>query len=438
MVTGRCLVCDSTDKWENVDKYRRENKGMHICNGCGFVSYPERFKTDQDAKDYYKEDYRRPPDHRAIATGQRKLHMHAHFLKDIFKEWTDKKIKPVVCDVGAAFGMYLNWVRQNFPEAELHGTEFTLSHRRVAFHEYGLKLALDFNKDLKYDLISTYKVAEHQVDADKRLREYALALKDDGYLYISVPTWFNYMENPGNDNWDLSYYYHPDHINVWSIPLFEEVLRKSGLEIIKQDHVMYGDTYLCKRNDEVMKLAPKYEDPKNIKEQLSRIKKADDYFMAQKFIEACKEWPQFPKAWYLAYEQDRAKAHKQQGTPPWEYVKGRYLDPALKSCPDHLQVLRFVAEVHMRYSRFEEAISFIKRALELRPNNGVFLLILSHCYRALSGASNDSSLRIKLLEESRNCSRYLREIDFSIMNEATNWIFSDNANIPTPMEVNHG
>ena len=104
----RCVVCDTKGDWEKVDQYRLKPSGMHICKNCGFVFYPEKYMSEDEAKAYYKEDYRKPPNVGNAFTGQRKLHMHSHFLSDIMQKWKDEgKEKPVVCDVGAAYGMFL-------------------------------------------------------------------------------------------------------------------------------------------------------------------------------------------------------------------------------------------------------------------------------------------------------------------------------------------
>lgn len=431
----RCLVCDTTDKWENVDKYRKSDKGMHICGNCGFVTYPERFKSVQEAKDYYHEDYRNPPSIGNFQTGQRKIQMHRTFLTPLIERWKKEEKKPLVCDIGAAYGMFLAWMKQNVPGSEVTGTEFTQSYRRNAYHEYNVPLTVDFDDTKKYDLIASYKVAEHQVDADKFLKQYKECLTKDGLIYVSVPVWFGEMKNSGNDDWDIEYYYHTDHINVWTRKLFEVVLKKVGLEVIQEDHVMYGSTYLCKRNDELMKEVPVYEDPEKIKELMDNTKKANDFYERRQFTEAVNAFPNFPKAWTLRYEQDRSVAHKQQGAPPWEFVKTNYIEPALKACPSELQVLKMAADICMRYDKYKDATDFINAALEIRPNNAALEFLMAHCLRGIAGKTEHKEDRLKLLETARDYTRKIREVDPALRDEATNWIYQDNAHLPTPLEV---
>jgi SAM-dependent methyltransferase len=252
----RCPVCE-TNKWTNVDHLRIAAKGMHICDNCGFVSYPKAYKTEDEIKAHYETNYRQCPSVQNAFTGQKKLHIHSAFLTPLLKEWKDKGFKdPVIGEVGAAYGMFLNWIRGHFPEADISGTEYTRSYRRNAWWEYGIKLDVDFDLTKKYDLITSFKVAEHQLDIDLRLREYAQALKPEGFLYISVPLWFHRMTNFGAEGFDLEYYYDKNHINVWTRDHFEYLLSKAGLEIIRTDEWLYDSTYLCKRNDAVIGTKP--------------------------------------------------------------------------------------------------------------------------------------------------------------------------------------
>ena len=155
----RCVVCSSND-WENVDEYRDLQKhdgkdvGMSICKTCGFVSYPEKYKTDEEIKEYYRKDYRGgPPTYGNIVTGRRKLGYHEHFLKEVILKWRDDKVKPVIGECGSAIGMVMHWFKQVVPGCEVHGTELTTNYRRVAKNEYGIELKEDFDLTKKYDLI---------------------------------------------------------------------------------------------------------------------------------------------------------------------------------------------------------------------------------------------------------------------------------------------
>jgi len=431
-----CPVCDTVGKWKNVDQYRKKAEGMHLCEHCGMVFYPEKYMSETEAKAYYENDYRKPPNWGNLTTGLRKVEMHRHFLNDLMTKWkTDKNDAPVVSDIGAAYGLFLNWVKSHFPDADVSGTEFAKAYRRNAYHEFGIELTKDFDMTKKYDLIASFKVAEHQLDVKKRLREYVECLKPDGLMYISVPTWFDKMTNFGLDGFDLEYYYHPDHINVWTKTLFETVLKKVGLEIVKFDDVMYDETYLCKRNDSLIEAFPLYEDAKDIEQRLANIQKADKAYETRDFEAAIKYFPNFFEAHQARYEITRKKPHEGQEVEPLKYIEENYLKPCFDACGDSLNALRFATDIYMRYDDFAEAIKYIEQSLKVRPNNGSFLMALSHCYRQLALRTKDTKQKLDLLTQARDVSKYIRDVDIQSKVESTNWIYQTNSELPTPNEL---
>ena len=132
----QCPICRSADsKWKNVDTFRAKPEGMAMCEHCGFISYPERYKSKAEIFEYYKKEYRAAPTINNIYTGERKIQYHGHFLGDLFNEWKKQKRKDiVVVDIGSAFGMFLNWVKHQLPNAEVLGVELTTSFVRNAWH----------------------------------------------------------------------------------------------------------------------------------------------------------------------------------------------------------------------------------------------------------------------------------------------------------------
>lgn len=425
----RCLICDTDGNWENVDHCRIKPSGMSICKTCGFVSYPDH-KTEDEIKEFYKSEYRAAPSVSNLYSGQRKLHFHEAFLRDIFTEWKKDNKDPVIFEDGAAYGMVLNWMRGVFPNGSFSGSELTTTYKRVAFHEFQLKLDDDFDDSKKYDLIMSYKVAEHQLDVDKKLRKMATSLKDDGLLYISVPCWFHRMYNFGASGFDIEYYYSTSHINAWTRKLFETLLKKCGLEIIKEDHNMYDETYLCKRNDELMKVAPEYEDWKDILTRMEAIKKSYELFEEQKFDEAIAVYPNFPLAHVSRYEMTR----KQMDSKGFEKIFEECVAPAIKACPNCADMMLFAADICMRYDKFEEAIKYLEQLLEFQPNIPVALQNLSYCFRSMSNAAQDIKTKLRFQAEATKVTRYLKTISMQAMSDAVNWIYADLSQIPTPYE----
>lgn len=425
-----CSICGADD-WRNVDEYRLKPDGMAMCMRCGFVTYPSRIAASADVKEFYRAEYRQAPTVQNVYTGQRKLHYHNEFLGELFKGWKKEGRKPVVFEIGAAFGMFLKWMRDEFPGAEVHGSELTLTYRRCAFHEYGLTLGEDFDPNRQYDLIASYKVAEHIPGIENELPRYAQALKPDGFLYVSVPTWFHTMSNFGTDGFSLEYYYHPNHINVWTRKLFETLLAKSGLEIVKRDTVIYDATYLCRRNDAMKAKDPVHEEPAVILDHLDRIKRAAMLHDQSRFDDAVQTFSAFPDARIAAYEMKRADWHKKG----FDAIHAEVLEPALLACPESAKISFFCADLAMRYDRWELAIKYLERTLKQKPNDPGGLMALGHCFRKMGDHSAGDDEKLKFWREAREVMRYLRTVSFQHSQEAITWIFADNAKLPMPTEA---
>jgi len=416
---ARCIICEESD-WKNVDKYIHKPQGAFICKSCGFVTYDSILKKEE-MKDFYrskKNEYRAAPTVTNEYQQERKLHYHAMFLSPLFKEWKKEKKNPVVFESGAAYGRFLNFVRNAFPECELHGAELTLSMRRVAWNYFNIKLDEEFDESRKYDLIASYKCAEHVPDIDLEIRKYAECLTEDGRVYIGVPMWFRSIACFGMPAWSIAEYYHPNHINMWTRKLFESLLKKCGLEVTEENHVFYDSVYLCKRNDSLMDTPIEKEDYKKIIETMKTYKKANDHYQGGRFKQAIEEYPNFPDAYLKHYETNRAQFHS-EGLE----TLNKFLDFAIKSCPDSSLIYNFCGDICARYELYENSVKYFKKSLTLRPNDPVALLNLSKVYRELEH-----------FDESAQVAKHIIETSSQHKNEAITWFLHDLAKIPAEWE----
>lgn len=428
----KCPNCQSSD-WKNVDEFRFKDKdekgtpiGMSMCNSCGFVSYPEKYQTKDEIIAHYRKAYRKPPSVVNMFTGQRKNHFHYAFLKDLIEEWQKSDAKPDIVEIGAAFGMSLNMFQQLIPSANISGTELTTAYKNVARHEFGIKLDDDFDDSKKYDLIMSYKVLEHQLDPHIELARYAKALKPEGFLYISVPTWFGPMVNFGLDGFDLDYYYEPNHINVWSKQMFESMLKIAGLEIVKTDFKMYGDTYLCKANAAMsVNQEPYYESTEIRLKQLADIKKAFELFVDQKYSEAVKVWPDFPSA----HSSDIEMKRKMLAQMPWEQFEKDVLGPAVKSCPDSVELLITCADFALRARNFDRCINLTRKCLELKPNNPASLFQAATAFEQMAVHAKNKEEKNTFLQRSKETYFHLMNVSEQNKHECISKIYHINAHL---------
>lgn len=431
----KCCCCGSSD-WKNVDEFRIIPKGMSICTTCGFVSYPSLYKTEEEIKAHYRTDYRSIPKVGNLFTGTRKNHNHDLFLGPELTKLKEAKENPVICEVGAAYGLFLHHLQKSyFPKGEFYGTELTTTYRRIAFYEHGMNLTEDFDASRKYDLIISYKVAEHQIDPHIKIRQYAECLAEGGLLYISVPTWFGQMSNFGLPGFDIEYYYDTNHINVWTRKLFETILKKAGLEIVKYDGLTYDDTYLCRRNDAVMKMEhPEFEEPDKIIEKMKGIKAAFEAMQRGDPPAALVAYPNYPEAWTQHYERKRAELHEHKQDVSFEDVLTEFYEPFKAACGDCFETWRFVADLAMRYDAYETALEYWQKCVYIRPGAGYVLGPITHCYRRLSEQAKDKKFAAALRRKSVEITRHWISSDLETRNEAINWLYFDLSKTKLPSE----
>lgn len=428
-----CSNCNSND-WENVDwarfkelKTDGSQQGMSLCRSCGNISYPSKWQTKEAILEHYRKDYRNPPTAFNSFTGIRKNYFHLAFLKDLFEEWKASGLKnPKICEIGAAYGMTLGMIGQMIPGAELHGTEITTSYKRNAYHEFGIELTDDIDESKKYDLIITYKVLEHQLDPHLELERYSKLLTENGRLYISVPTWLNSMNNFGLDGFDLEYYYDPNHVNVWTRPIFENILTRSGFEVLKEDHIMYSDTYLCKTN-ESLKSTPVYkENIDDVKLRLKNIKDAYLCILEQKYEEAIKIHPEFPFA-HISNNEMKRKLLTEKG---WDYFHENHLKKAIDACPNSPELYISATDFAMRALKFQTAIEYANKALIHKPNNPASITQLINIFKEIAIRTENEKEKIGHFKQAKHLATHLLNTSLQSRDEAVTQIYYLNSMIP--------
>lgn len=428
----RCINCHSTEHWINVDEFRMKPKGMMLCQECGFVTF-KGVKSHEDMKNYYHQEYRKDLSVGNWFTGERKLHYHMAFLQENINEWKKSKKKVRIFEIGSAFGMLVNALRMTLPDARVGGSEWNGAAVANAKYWFNIDLIHDLPDDQKQDMIISYKVIEHQRDADKEILKYHDKLNEGGLLYISVPVWFEKMTNFGLQGFDIEYYYHPDHINVWTRAIFESLVERAGFEKIRENHTMYDSTYLYKKV--VRKEYTPFKHGKgDIPAIMKRIKTAYEHFLVGNTDEAIKEFPFFPIAYQSKYESNRAKLHK----IGYDNIKETFVVPMLNNCQTSADVRLYAADIAMRYSKWEDGLNYLNQALLMVPNMPVALKNISIILRNMAReqlANGDADAALQSMVKSRNTCRFLHDCSFQDRVECMTWIMRDNNQISKIAEM---
>lgn len=419
----RCIVCNG-DKWTNVDQFRIKPSGMHQCDSCGFVSYPEKYKSYEEIRDYYRASYRQAPNISNLTSGERKLWYHERVLRPLIEEWKKAGLKPVVGEIGSAMGMFLKWMTEQI-DCEVHGTEWTTSYRRVAYHEFGIKLDEEFDFSRKYDLIASYHVLEHQQDADEWLKKYLDCLSPNGVMYLSTPIWFRELANFGAQGFDIEYYWHPDHINAWSEEHLEHIIARAGASILFKNTDIYGNTYLLKAGPkEVTTTATREWNNGKYRGDLEKIFTCWKLIQENKTAAAIEAWPNCITAWINHFELHRTQFNKDKPE------MNRFLNQMVHACPNSSDAYTMAADVAARYEDYDGAYDLFSKAAVKKPNNPTLLMGMANARRQKALRTKDPKEKVSLLTESLEISRAIRASSIEMANQITTWIYHDEALLP--------
>ena len=344
-----CPICKESN-WHDLD-YMRDQKFWYvndwlledepvkfkICKECGFVTYDYR---DMERLTKHYDEERQVMSDKNIVTCNRKNIYHDKFLMELFKSAPlhEKKI----LDVGCAQGSFLDYIADRYicTHGNLYGTEWSKAFRDWGKYEYGLNITKDIDESVTYDFISYYHVLEHTQNPDEVLKKAREILSDDGLLYISVPVWFDLLDEPsGSSVGSFETYYHLNHIDVFSKQSFQNLLKTQGFEIIKENDFIYGYTVLCKKCEPSTDIVKeKYQDIVKI---LETQKEAIKLCKSGKLDEAIELYPKYPDAYIQkSLTKDVMKEFQLQ----YDVIK-----KGLEQCPRNTKLKVRMAQLHFQW-----------------------------------------------------------------------------------------
>jgi SAM-dependent methyltransferase len=340
------------------------------------VAHEVDVSKEADLLKFYRNEYRPAPTHQNLLTTTHKRMYIAKFLEDFLNERDPKKAgKQMICgDVGCATGYIPAWLRGIGHKAT--GCELTTQYRRFSEHFYGIPIPENLEKKHRYDLITIYHVLEHLMEPDKKLAQYRDLMDDDGRILVSTPEWFDVIEEPSNlplNSFDALF--HKNHINLFSAISLKNLFAKVGLEIVKEDHITYGQTYLLKKCEPTqLKVVEDWE--KQV-EKMEKIKAAITAHMKGQHEIAIETWRRFPEAWI-------AQAHGKEAKEP-----GRQADifkRALEIMPDNMRLLMaYGTWLYMRED-LKGALKVFEAIAQYKPNE-TLLIFTGYCHGKLGNFS---------------------------------------------------
>lgn len=330
-----------------------------VCSKCGAVMHNTADRDEAKQNEFYRKSYRAAPTHENLLTTTVKQNMISTFLREFLAGK-----KGLICtDIGAATGYIPNWLRSLGHKAT--GTEYTTTFRRVSEHYYGIPLTEEIEEKHRYDLITIYHVLEHMMNPFDKLVKYRSLLADGGHMMISVPEWFNYVEEgSGGPIVSADNHFHVNHINVFSAQSIKNMFARVGLEVVKEDHISYGQTYLLKKCEPVDSI--KSESAAGRVEDILKIKRAIDKLTAKDYNGAISEWGNFPEA-HIAVLLDTYGKEECRQEDYISMVEEKY--PRVAQCPRWQYT---VAAWNYTHNRTENALRLFTELCKISPKGDYF------------------------------------------------------------------
>lgn len=352
-----CYSCGQQN-WESFGDIHKERE-LLCCKSCGALAFRVDPSKEEEIKEYYRKVYRPAPNvMNLITTAHKRAYIDA-FLSDFLHAAEGKHL---VCgDVGCATGYIPQWLRSLGHKAT--GSELTITYRRFAEHFYSVPVAEELDARHKYDLITIYHVLEHLMAPDAKMQHHAGLLADGGRMLVATPEWLRQIEEgSGAVISDFATLYHKDHINVFSENSIKNLFSRVGLKIEKEDHVVYGQTYLLSRGTAGDVLHR--DDYKAVMEHVRLQKSAIEAFARGDLREAVRLYPKFPDAWIRMIHGEHMKDRAKQAD---------LFADAMRLMPDNAKLkLSFATWLYMG-EELEKALACFNDLLKIKPNEDLFI-----------------------------------------------------------------
>ena len=222
-------------------KIKNYKRAVVKCKLCGHFYAEHKI----DTKKFYKESYS------TISHGEnisKKFHLIKKLGKnsdnfnrvsrfmDFFKKYKNTKIS--LLDVGSGISIFLSTLRAKV-NWKLNGIEPDINFVNFGRKQLGLKIYhSNFNKkifkNMKFDIISLNKVAEHVKDPILFFKNCKHLLNKNGYVYVEVPDGTTASKQKKAKQQEE---FAVDHLHVFSLDSLYNSLNFVGFEVLKIDKI---------------------------------------------------------------------------------------------------------------------------------------------------------------------------------------------------------
>lgn len=233
-----------------------------VCKKCGFVfatDYPEQKELEK----FYKQNtkYAYQAHHTVMPETIMEFHQHCfRFVQSYMQKQNTVVNKRVfrILDIGCASGYFLNIFKNN-GYIDVLGIDPSPECSVIAKESYRLKVLSktlsEYSTRKTFDLIIFGSVLEHISDLKINIAKATSLLKNNGYLFVSVPD----SEHFGSKIQEPYLEFSLEHMNFFTKRSMINLLSQWGFTYIKSESYHVGKTGLCALNILVQKTGKKHK-----------------------------------------------------------------------------------------------------------------------------------------------------------------------------------
>lgn len=237
----KCTICGN-EKLGIMTEHLRRGKGIvFYCPQCDYGMLKAGF---EDPVEYYNKEYRKKfkdnLQEKREESPEEIYQMRCHYQQDrlaIISKYFDTEKS--FLEIGCSAGQFLNKIKKNF--GYVAGIELSEKCAEYVRNNWDIDVYTEelsrMKSERKFDYIGFFQVLEHIENPNKFLADVYKRLKDEGKVFIEIPTLSDPLRRlwkvPGYEN----FYYHEAHLSYFSEKSICRLLEKCNYKVEKIYHI---------------------------------------------------------------------------------------------------------------------------------------------------------------------------------------------------------
>lgn len=232
----KCRICGNDTTVVLTSKLRRGEGVVYYCPNCDYGMLRPKFEK---AKKYYNEEYRQSFKDDLTSSKEESpeeiYEMRCEYQKDrlaIMKDFFDTEKS--LLEIGSSAGQFLSKVKSEFQyvagiELSEECAKYTTLRWNIPIYTKELS-QIEWN-GFQFDYVAFFQVLEHIENPKEFLKDVSKCLKNNGKVFIEVPS----LDDPLRTLWNVpayeGFYYHEAHLSYFSEKSIRRILEECGYRI---------------------------------------------------------------------------------------------------------------------------------------------------------------------------------------------------------------